>query len=272
MLFHKMHGLGNDFVVLDHRGGELPALTDEQIQYICNRNLGVGCDQLIVLQSADNADAEMRIYNPDGSPAGMCGNAARCVVWLIAKGEQGRQVRLTVGMRTVTGTVVGSHQVTVSMGAPSFVSSDIPVSAADACTLPTLEGFTPAGSLSMGNPHVVFFVDDVDGLNLHSIGPKIERHNIFPEGVNAEFAQVISPNHLKMRVWERGTGATQACGSGACATAVLAIRSGHVTGPGVQVDMPGGTLHISWDGHEVQMTGPICHVYNGTLLGLDVWA
>ncbi|MBI1362874.1 MAG: diaminopimelate epimerase [Proteobacteria bacterium] len=266
LTFRKMHGLGNDFVILDHLSGQ-PLPDETMVRHLCNRHTGVGCDQLIVLRPHAQTDAEMVIFNPDGSRAGMCGNAARCVVWLLADGEKGRRITLAVGPRMLEGTVTGDHLVEVDMGLPDFTPANIPVLADKPLAEIHIKAELPSGrAVSMGNPHVAFFVPDAEAVPLAEWGEEIEHHSAFPNRVNVEFVQVLGENHLKMRVWERGTGATQACGSGACAVGVLGLLGGYVSGPKVRVDMPGGTLSITWrDGHPVLMEGPVADAFAGTL-------
>jgi diaminopimelate epimerase len=255
--FHKMHGLGNDFVVVDTRGGTLWLPTPAEAAHICHRQHGVGCDQLIVLADHPAASAEMLIFNPDGSRAGMCGNAARCVAWLLADGKIGEAVTLHVGNRAVEARVTDEMRVAVTLGQPS-VNKD---------KLPDFGHGLPKGvTVDVGNPHLVFFVPDVTAVDLAAIGPVLERHPFFPDRTNVEVAQQLSGNHFAMRVWERGAGLTQACGSGACAVAVAALAQGVSKGPRVRVDMPGGTLHIRWQaGTPVVMEGPVAYVFTGNL-------
>lgn len=270
--FLKMHGLGNDFVVIDARKTPFDP-SPAQRRVIADRRTGVGCDQLIVLEPAPDpaADVFMRIYNPDGSEAGACGNATRCVAWL----EMNRDARGADAGRTVVQTVSGLLQATqaqgglisVDMGPARLDWRDIPLAGqADTLRLPlavdTLDG--PC-AVSMGNPHAVFFVDDVDAVPLETLGPRIEHHPMFPERTNVEVAQVLSRSSIRLRVWERGAGITRACGSGACATAVAAVRRG-LTDRTVDVHLDGGTLHLAWseDGR-VHMTGPVATSFSGVL-------
>jgi diaminopimelate epimerase len=263
-----MHGLGNDFVVLDERSAPL-RLTPARAAALADRWRGVGCDQIISLEPAgDGADVFMRIRNPDGSEAGACGNATRCVAALIAA-ETGRR-RVTV--RTIAGDLPSEvhpdGSVTVDMGAPRLDWRAVPLAEAmDTLHLPLAEGpvESPA-ACSMGNPHATFFVPDLDAIPVAALGPLLERHPLFPERANIGFAQVLAPDRLRLVVWERGAGMTLACGSGACAALVNAHRRG-LAGRRATVALPGGELGIEWrasDGH-VLMTGPVATAFVGQL-------
>ncbi|TDQ83248.1 diaminopimelate epimerase [Dongia mobilis] len=257
--FIKMHGLGNDFVVLDARRHALN-LTTEQRQWLADRHRGIGCDQLITLENAPDsrADVFMRIHNADGSEARACGNATRCVAARVM-GEKGNGHAV---IQTVAGLLPAEVQpggeIAVDMGPALLDWQDIPVAApCDTLRLPVAHGpvADPVG-VNVGSPHAVFFVEDVAALDIAEIGPLLERHAFFPDRANIEFAQVIDPGYIRMRVWERGTGITLACGSGACATLVAAARRG-LTGRKAVVEVDGGRLAIEWlaNGH-VRMTGP----------------
>ncbi|OAN66032.1 diaminopimelate epimerase [Magnetospirillum moscoviense] len=266
--FIKMHGLGNDFVILDSRTHAL-ALTPDRVRAVADRHTGIGCDQLIVIEPARNAvsDAWMTIYNPDGSQSGACGNATRCVAWLLMQ-ESGAD---KVVIETVAGLLDAERRgpllVAVDMGPARLDWRDIPLAqAVDTLHLPISTGalVDPVG-VSMGNPHAVFFVDDVEALDLAALGPVLEHHALFPERANIEIAQVLAPGRIRMRVWERGAGITRACGSGACAVAVAAARRG-LMGRAAEVVLDGGTLAIEWlaDNH-VLMTGPVATSFAGRL-------
>lgn len=266
--FIKMHGLGNDFVILDARSHAL-ALTPEQVVAISDRNTGIGCDQLIVIEAARNrvSDAWMTIYNPDGSQSGACGNATRCVAWLLMEGSGTDKVVIETVAGLLDAERRGPLLVAVDMGPARLDWRDIPLaSAVDTLHLPVSAGQLndPVG-VSMGNPHAVFFVDDVDAVELSALGPVLEHHPHFPERANIEIAQVLGPGRIRMRVWERGAGITRACGSGACAVAVAAARRG-LTGRTAEVQLDGGTLSIEWlpDNH-VLMTGPVATSFAGRL-------
>ncbi|WP_044559520.1 diaminopimelate epimerase [Azospirillum sp. B4] len=267
--FLKMHGLGNDFVVLDARTTPL-SLTGAQARVLADRRFGVGCDQIIILEPPQSADADvfMRILNPDGSESGACGNATRCVASLMAAEGTGRD-RLTV--ETISGLLPAIRHadgtVTVDMGPARMDWRQIPLAEpADTLTLDVAAGpLSSPCAVNMGNPHAVFFVDDAEAVDLPHWGPQLEHHTAFPERANIEVATVVAPGRVRMRVWERGAGITLACGSGACATLVAAARRG-LTGRKADIVMDGGTLTIEWraDGH-VLMTGPVATAFSGTL-------
>ena len=263
--FRKMHGLGNDFVVLDGRAAPL-GLTRAEIVALADRQRGIGCDQLIIMETqAAGADVFMRIHNPDGSEAGACGNATRCIASLIAA-ETGKA---RVVVRTVSGdlpsekTQNGLWQ--VDMGPARLGWRDVPLAQeADTLHVPLACGpVADPAACSMGNPHANFFVPDLDALPISEIGPRLERDPIFPDRANIGFVQVMSPDHLRLVVWERGAGLTLACGSGACAAMVNAHRRG-LTGRKARISMPGGDLFMEWrqDGH-VLMTGPVATAFIG---------
>lgn len=262
--FRKMHGLGNDFVVLDERTAPL-GITPEAARWLADRHRGIGADQIISLEPAPGADVFMRIRNPDGSEAGACGNATRCVASLVAA-ESGRDA---VTVRTMSGDLPVRRAAgglwTADMGPARFGWREVPLAfEADTLHLPIARGLVadPA-ACSMGNPHATFFVPDLDALDVASLGPSLEHDAIFPDRANIGFAQVLSPEHLRLVMWERGAGMTLACGSGACATAVNAARRG-LTGRRVRVSLPGGDLDIFWreDCH-VEMTGPVATAFMG---------
>ncbi|WP_293883402.1 diaminopimelate epimerase [Sphingomonas sp.] len=256
--FHKMHGLGNDFVVIDARENAV-AMTPARARSIADRRHGIGCDQLILLGPADNADASMQIFNADGSEAEACGNASRAVALLIGK----RAELLTVGGRIVVEPSAGGA--TVEMGFPHFEWSDIPLAyAMDTAAMPVgWEDLHDPIAVNVGNPHVIFFVEDCDAVALERLGPLIEHDPLFPHRINVNIASVTGPNTLKLRVWERGAGITRACGTGACATAVAGIRGKRVVSP-VAVTLPGGVLTVAWaPGEQIVMTGPATHVFIG---------
>jgi diaminopimelate epimerase len=254
--FTKMHGLGNDFVVIDARSRSI-ALSDEQKRRIADRRRGIGCDQLIVFERSARADVFMRIYNPDGTEAGACGNATRCVAGrLMAENGVERIVVETISGLLET-KAADRGDITVDMGEVKIDWRDIPVAeACDTLHLPLALGSLsdPVG-VNVGNPHAVFFVPDVATIDLEKLGPELEHAPLFPERANIEIVQLVSPNRLRMRVWERSAGITQACGSGACATLVAAARRG-ITGRKAEVVLDGGTLTIEWlQNNHVLMTG-----------------
>ncbi len=254
--FTKMHGLGNDFVVIDARSRPV-VLDDDQRRRIADRRRGIGCDQLIVLERSTRADVFMRIYNPDGSEAGACGNATRCVAGRLMA-ERGVE-RIVV--ETISGLLetnaADRGDIAVDMGEARLDWREIPVAqACDTLHLPLALGSLsdPVG-VNIGNPHAVFFVPDVSAIDLEQVGRELEHAPLFPQRANIEFVQLLAPNLLRMRVWERGAGITQACGSGACATLVAAARRG-ITGRKADVVLDGGTLTIAWlENNHVLMTG-----------------
>lgn len=267
--FSKMHGLGNDFVVLDFRRGG-PQLTDAQIRLIANRRRGVGCDQLIILEPAhqSNADLFMRIHNPDGSESAACGNATRC----IASKVMAELRRGVLKIETIAGLLTaesrhGGSEIAVDMGKVQLGWREIPLAHdCDTAHLPVSLGplSDPVG-VNIGNPHAVFFVPDVETIDLAALGPQLEHHALFPDRANIEVVQVLTDGSLRMRVWERGAGITQACGSGACATLVAAARRG-LTGRSAKVLLDGGQLYIEWLANDhVRMTGGWTHSFDGEL-------
>jgi diaminopimelate epimerase len=273
MPFLKMHGLGNDFVVLDARRAALD-LTPDRRRAIADRRRGVGCDQLIVLEPPTDREADvfMRIYNPDGGEAGACGNATRCVASVVMDERKTDQVTVQTisGMLDSQKTGVGSNGlpvISVDMGLARLDWRDIPVAqACDTNHMPVGLGplQDPVGT-NMGNPHATFFVDDAASIPLAELGPKLEHDRFFPERANIGVAQILGEGRLRLRVWERGAGITLACGSGACAAVVAASRRGLVQRR-ADVELEGGTLTIEWlrDDH-VLMTGGIAVAFKGEL-------
>jgi len=258
-----MHGLGNDFVIVR---AEVGAFSQEQCRLISDRHYGVGCDQFIVMEPAQDsaADIFMRIYNPDGSEAGACGNATRCVahIWM----TENQKDKCTI--QTIAGLLLcelHGDMVQVDMGPARLDWQSIPM-LEDRDTLNIQFKDLPlpeAVAVSMGNPHCIFFVDDVELVSINTLGPLVENHPLFPKRTNVEFAQILGPEKIRMRVWERGAGVTQACGSGACATMVAAVRR-KLTGRKAEIVLDGGSLFLEWreDGH-VMMTGPVAYVFEG---------
>lgn len=256
--FHKMHGLGNDFVIIDARK-EPFEVTRPIARAIADRRRGVGCDQLIVLEPSDGADLRMRIWNCDGGEVESCGNATRCVVQL-------------TGAKTIDsagGLLQGESvdaEVEVSIGEPRFAWDEIPLAyPMDTAALPMAwDRLQHPMALNVGNPHLVFFVDNPLDIDLHELGPLIEHDSAFPERINVNVAQVAG-NDIYLKTWERGAGLTLACGTGACATAVAAIKAKRAASP-VKVTMPGGSLTISWEpGQQIRMRGAATHVFEGEL-------
>lgn len=261
--FLKMNGLGNDFVVLDARSRAL-ALTPENARALADRRRGIGCDQILVLEKAEGADAFMRIYNAEGGEVDACGNGTRCVARLLA--EELARPRVTI--RTNAGLLhcemKGKARATVDMGEPRFDWQDIPLAermdtrgidvAVGPIDAPVLKG---PSAVSMGNPHCIFFVEDVMAHDLAKIGPMLEHHPMFPERANISLARIESSNRIRLRVWERGTGITSACGTAACATLAAAARK-KLSARKAEIELDGGVLEIEWregDGH-ILMTGP----------------
>jgi diaminopimelate epimerase len=267
--FVKMHGCGNDFVVLDERAAPL-GITPARAAALADRRRGIGCDQLIIIEPApegSNADAFMRIRNPDGAEAGACGNATRCVVERLAA-ETGRRHQV---IRTVAGNLpadlLDDGRVTVDMGPAGLNWTDVPLARRmDTLHLDlTLGTVADPAACSMGNPHATFFVEDVEALPVDMLGPALEHDPLFPDRANIGFAQVLDPERLRLRVWERGAGLTLACGSGACAALVNAHRRALVARRATVV-VDGGELQIEWrdDGH-VLMTGPVATAFTGAV-------
>lgn len=271
--FRKMNGLGNDFVVLDARPGPF-ALGPSEAASIADRKTGVGCDQLIALEPSQQADVFMRIWNADGGEVGACGNAARCVAALVSS-ERGRPDVTIETERAILGARVNADgSVTIDMGSPRFAWDEIPLAELFHDTRRIELQLGPIDDpvlhspsvVNVGNPHCIFFVEDVEAHDLGRFGPMLEHHPLFPERANISLAQVTAPDAIKLRTWERGAGLTRACGTAACAAAVAAARRGF-TGRGLCVSLPGGDLHIDWresDGH-ILMTGPYALDYEGTL-------
>lgn len=266
--FVKMHGLGNDFVILDARRTPLK-LAPAQVRAIADRHTGVGCDQLIVIEppKAALADAFMRIRNADGGEVGACGNATRCVAAILMSEAHSDHAIIETAAGLLDAEARGNGRIGVDMGRVSFDWRDIPLAKA----VDTLHLDLSVGALSdpvavnVGNPHAVFFVDDLAAIRLETVGPAIETDALFPERTNVNVAQVLASDRIRLRVWERGVGITRACGSGACATLAAAARRG-LTGRSAEVVLDGGTLHIDWlkDDHII-MTGPVATSFSGTL-------
>jgi diaminopimelate epimerase len=263
--FHKMHSLGNDFVILDRRSGKL-SLDIGQIQRIADRRHGVGCDQLLSLEPSQRADLFMRVYNPDGSEAQACGNGTRCVARLLMEETLTNRVRIETraGVLAVT---AGLQGYTVDMGAPRAGWDEIPLAQPmDTLALDlSLGPLANPVAVSMGNPHAVFFVDDVEAIAIEQLGPELEHHPLFPERANIGIAEVRDRRTIRLRVWERGAGLTLACGSGACAALVAAARR-DLTDRSADLLLDGGSLKIAWSpADRVLMTGPASHSYGGRL-------
>jgi diaminopimelate epimerase len=256
--FHKMHGLGNDFVIFDARQDPL-AIDEPLARSLCDRRIGVGCDQLILLETSQSADLRMRIWNSDGVEVQSCGNASRCVVALTGVRS------LETGGGLVTGEQAAG-EIEVALGEPRFEWDQVPLSyAMDTRPMPMAWGdLRHPVALSVGNPHLVFFVEDADAVPLDELGPRIEHDPVFPERVNVNVAQMLADG-LQLRTWERGAGLTRACGTGASATAVAAIATKRASSP-ARISMPGGSLTIHWaPGEPIRMRGGATYVFEGSI-------
>lgn len=259
--FMKMHGLGNDFVVIDSRKHPIP-LSDTLIKRIAHRHMGIGFDQLATIHMSDRADAHLVFYNSDGSTSAACGNATRCIARYLMSETGQSELHLTTERGDLFARDAGNGLTSVNMGHPQLRWDEIPLAHdMDTLTLPIHGAPTATG---MGNPHCTFFVDDANAIDLAHRGSEIEHHPLFPQRTNVQFASLLGPDHLRMRVWERGVGVTMASGSSSCATAVAAARRG-LTGKTVRIDLDGGTLWIDWRDDGVWMTGSTMHVCDGTL-------
>ncbi len=269
-VFKKMHGLGNDFVVLDSRKKPLP-LTPKTLQQIANRKTGIGCDQVIVLEPprGKGADVFMRIINADGTEVNACGNATRCVAWELSAEKKQNHITIQTGAGLLECEIAGDNLVSVDMGAAKLDWRDIPLQAA--CDTAEIPLEIPGADLpkpigvNVGNPHAVFFINNVEFFDVAKWGPQIETHKMFPEKTNVEFVQILDRGRVRMRVWERGAGITDACGTGACATVVAAVRK-NLTDRKIEVLMDGGRLIVEYlrDGH-VMMTGPVALSFSGEI-------
>ncbi len=270
--FSKMHGLGNDFVVLDGVR-QAVSLTPEQLRYLADRNFGVGCDQILLVEetSQPGVDFRYRIFNADGSEVEQCGNGARCFVRFVH--EQGltdkREIKVETKRGIITPRLEANGSVTVDMGEPRFLPAEIPFLHDEDVVIYNLDVADETleiSVVSMGNPHAVQVVDSVDTAPVGQHGPLIENHQQFPQRVNAGFMQVVDRHAIKLRVFERGSGETLACGTGACAAVVTGIRRGLLDSP-VRVTTRGGDLNIAWGGpgRPVLMTGPAVTVFTGEI-------
>ncbi|HBS51095.1 MAG TPA: diaminopimelate epimerase [Rhodobacteraceae bacterium] len=257
----KMHGLGNDFVVLDGRQA-LPVLSRALIAAIADRHRGIGFDQLAVIRTAADADAHLVFYNADGSESDACGNATRCIARHLMDQTGRAELVLTTGRGRLPVRDLGDGITAVNMGPPQLEWQDIPLAEAmDTLELPIEGGPVATG---MGNPHCTFFVEDAEAIPLDEFGARYEHHPLYPQRTNVQVAQVIGPDRIRMRVWERGVGVTLASGSSSCATAVAAARRG-LTGRRMRIDLDGGTLDVDWREDGVWMAGPTMHVADGVL-------
>ena len=272
ILFSKMHGLGNDFVVIDAINQQI-RLSPDQIRFIADRHLGVGCDQLLLVEppTDDSVLFTYRIFNSDGNEVEQCGNGARCFARFVSEKNLTRETNIPVA--TNSGRIIlrleDNGLVTVNMGVPRFEPEQIPfvsTSRAERYSIDVDGRNIEVGVTSMGNPHVVMLVDDVNTAQVETLGPLLESHSRFPKRVNVGFMQIVDQNKIKLRVYERGVGETQACGTGACAAMVIA-RCWKLVNENVQVTLTGGTLNISWaaEGQPVMMTGPAQTVFEGSI-------
>lgn len=255
MRFKKMHGLGNDFVILDQKEIKHGMLTNAQICHICDRNRGVGCDLLTVLEPSSKADIFARFYNADGSESAACGNATRCVADIVMQEHGNQTCTIETGRGVLSCSRAEDGMVTVDMGAPVSVDNlDL-----------TEDPLDSPVTVNMGNPHCVFFVDDVENIDIETLGPAVENNALFPDRTNVEFVQVLNDTKMRQRTWERGCGITLACGSGACAVAVAGAHTGK-TGKKVEIELDGGSLFIEIaETGSILMTGPIAYVFDGRL-------
>lgn len=277
--FTKMHGLGNDFIVFNAIDQSVE-LTRDQYRQLADRRLGIGCDQILLVESARDQDTDFyyRIFNADGSEVEQCGNGARCFARFVR--DQGLTAKTEIHVGTASGAIClqveADDQIKVNMGAPRFAPADLPFQAEQQATAYQLEiAGTPnqlveISALSMGNPHAVLLVDDVSEAPVETLGPAIQQHSRFPKGVNVGFMQILNRQQIRLRVFERGTGETLACGTGACA-AVVAGQIRGLLDEMVQVQLPGGELMISWQAQATQseqpvwMTGPATRVFDGEI-------
>ncbi|ESQ11359.1 MAG TPA: diaminopimelate epimerase [Chromatiaceae bacterium] len=270
--FTKMHGLGNDFVVIDAIR-QAVNITPELSRNLAHRRFGIGCDQVLLVEPArlPDTDFHYRIFNADGSEVEQCGNGARCFARFVR--EQGLTAKDTILVGTATGVIrlriEPDGQISVAMGVPRLEPADIPFDAQRqaACYDLSLDGdMVRIGAVSMGNPHALLRVDDIEHAPVTTLGPRIERDRRFPKRVNVGFMQIVDAGHLRLRVWERGVGETMACGTGACAAVVIGNLQG-LLDQRVRVTLPGGDLVIQWpgEGAEVLMTGPATRVYDGVI-------
>jgi diaminopimelate epimerase len=274
LVFHKMHGAGNDFVVLDLRQQEYQ-LTSSTASFIANRHLGVGCDQILVLKNAREPGntARYEVWNSDGSKAGQCGNGARCIGLFLSRISETDSKKFS--LESPSGVInLNRHsdgEFELEMGVPDFTPARIPLAMSPdngAFSLDSPWGELKFGAVSMGNPHALILVDDIDDINIPKIGAFVSTHSIFPEGCNVGFAKIESPRKIQLRVYERGAGETLACGSGACAAVAILKKSGQLDAH-VDVLLPGGHLVIKWleINQPILMKGPATYLYTGTLNG-----
>lgn len=277
MQFSKYHGLGNDFILIDNRQSDQPLVTPAEAVKMCDRHFGIGADGVIfVLPPQNNCQYTMRIFNSDGSEPEMCGNGIRCfaqfVTELEGKEEVGKKYPIHTLAGTITPTIKGEGMIRVDMGQPELNPAKIPTTLNQGgekvvrASLTVADKEYQVSCVSMGNPHCLVFVDRVADIDLEKIGPLFETHAVFPQKTNTEFIEVVRPDYLKMRVWERGAGITLACGTGACATVVAGVLNGKCDRT-CTVELPGGCLEIEWneEDNHVYMTGPALKVFSGNM-------
>lgn len=277
--FTKYHGLGNDFILIDNRHQSEPIITPERSIEICDRHFGIGADGVIFVLPGQSGDYTMRIFNSDGSEPQMCGNGIRCLAKFIATLEQRNlnsaesiTYRIDTNAGIISPQVRADGQVKVDMGLPRLLAGEIPTTITKPDekvinqTLEVADQSWLVTCVSMGNPHCITFVDNVQAIPLETIGPKFEHHPVFPERTNTEFIEVVNPNYVKMRVWERGAGITLACGTGACASVVAGVLTGKIE-RSATVELPGGCLEIEWhnESQRLYMTGPADRVFQGVI-------
>lgn len=275
--FTKYHGLGNDFILIDNRSSSDPLITPEQAAILCDRHFGIGADGVIfALPGTEGSDYTMRIFNSDSSESEMCGNGIRCLAKFVVDLE-GKTQPTTYTIQTLAGVMkpelIADGNITVDMGLPRLLAEEIPTTLGDVGTKIIEVPLGVAGRswlatcVGMGNPHCIVFVEDVQSIDIGAIGPQFERHPVFPQRTNVEFIQVTAPDYLHMRVWERGAGATLACGTGACAAVVAGVLTGK-TNRACTVELPGGCLQITWSevNDRLYMTGPAQAVFTGMVI------
>lgn len=265
--FLKMNGLGNDFVIIDRRNQEFE-ITPAKAKKIAYRRFGIGCDQIILLDNSSKADIHMGIYNSDGSQSGACGNATRCVGWLLINELGKEEVTIETKAGILSAMQAEGGLVKVNMGEPSFDWKKIPLAQeVDVLSVPVSAGpLEKPVAVSMGNPHIVFFVDDIEEINLRAYGAALEKNEMFPERTNVSIAQVMPNQELRVKVWERGVGKTLACGTAACAVMVAAVALEKIELTKTFVALPGGKLEIEWnDDGQVIMSGPVSLVFEAEL-------
>ncbi len=267
MRFKKMHGLGNDFVIFDARAEDI-FITPDDMALIADRHWGVGCDLITIMDESEKADVFAYFFNADGSESAACGNASRCVADIIMSEKGTDSCTIEVVDRILECKKVDDLIVQVDMGAPKLDWENIPLARdEDTLNLPLeKDGVDDPVAVNMGNPHCVFFVDSLEDVDVEGVGAYMEVHELFPERTNVEFVQVVDKTHLRQKTWERGVGMTEACGSGACAVAVAAVRR-DLTERKVEIELDGGVMTLEWredDGH-VLMSGPVAYVFDGVL-------